>query len=128
MNPSRVRFVVLALATISVGLLVHSYGAFLGTAGRDVVGDALWAAMILWWVSAVAPDARLIVRSGAAYFTCVGVELSQLVHSPALDAARATPVGHLVLGSGFDPRDLGAYAAGVLVAALIDAAIAARIR
>jgi hypothetical protein len=25
-------------------------------------------------------------------------------------------LGHLVLGSGFDPRDLASYAAGVLVA------------
>jgi hypothetical protein len=29
-------------------------------------------------------------------------------------------VGHLVLGSGFDPGDLVAYAVGVLTAAAID--------
>ena len=31
---------------------------------------------------------------------------------------RRTVAGRLVLGSGFDPRDLAAYAAGVLVALL----------
>jgi hypothetical protein len=51
---------------------------------------------------------------------CFAVELSQLYHAPALDALRETTAGHLVLGSGFDPRDLIAYAAGVCAAALVD--------
>jgi hypothetical protein len=33
---------------------------------------------------------------------------------PWLDAVRATRLGHLVLGSDFDGRDLLAYAIGVL--------------
>jgi hypothetical protein len=35
-------------------------------------------------------------------------------------------MGHLVLGSGFDPRDLVAYALGVAGAALLEAAVLAR--
>jgi hypothetical protein len=46
---------------------------------------------------------------------CWIVEFSQLVHAPWLDGWRATTLGHLVLGSGFDPRDLVAYGLGVLV-------------
>lgn len=87
---------------------------------RDVVGDALWAAMIVWLVSAAAPAARLAMRSAAALAVCVAVELSQLYHAPALDALRNTTAGQLVLGSGFDPRDLLAYAGGVLAAAIVD--------
>jgi len=104
--------------------VVHGRATALGAVARDVVGDALWAAMILWWVGAIAPGARLVVRAAAAYLVCASVELSQLYHSPALDAARATPLG-LVLGSGFDWRDLGAYALGVLGAALLEAAVVA---
>ena len=37
--------------------------------------------------------------------------MSQLYHTPTLDAIRATQAGQLVLGSGFDPRDLAAYVA-----------------
>jgi hypothetical protein len=34
---------------------------------------------------------------------------------------RATQVGHLVLGSGFEARDFAAYAVGVALAAVIEA-------
>lgn len=34
-------------------------------------------------------------------------------HTPALDYARSTRLGQLVLGSGFDPRDFGAYTIGI---------------
>ena len=116
----RTGFLVLACATIAVGLVVHLRGAALGPVARDVLGDALWAMMIAWWAGALAPQARLAVRSTAAYAVCAAVEVSQLYHAPALDAVRATMVGHLVLGSGFDPRDLLAYGAGVAFAALLE--------
>jgi hypothetical protein len=122
----RIAFFVLACLTIAVGLTVHLRGAALGPVARVVLGDALWAMMIAWWVGVLAPRARLAVRSVASYAVCAGVEVSQLYHAPALDAARATMVGHLVLGSGFDPRDLAAYGAGVALAALIESTAGAR--
>jgi hypothetical protein len=112
-----------ALGTIAAGLLVHLRGAVLGPAARDMLGDALWAAMIMWLTSAFAPRARLAIRCAAAFAVCVAVELSQLSHAPWLDAIRDTEPGRLLLGSGFDARDLSAYALGVAAAALLDAAI-----
>ena len=109
----------LALGTIAVGLVVHLRGSMLGAAARDFLGDALWASMIVWWVGAVAPGARLRWRYGTAYAICALVEMSQALHTPMLDTVRATKVGALVLGSGFDPRDLVAYAFGVGFAALV---------
>ena len=119
-------FLALACATIAVGLVVHLHGAALAPTARDVLGDALWAMMIAWWAGVLAPHARLAVRSMASFAVCAGVEVSQLYHAPALDAARATTVGHLVLGSGFDPRDLAAYAAGLALAALLESMAVAR--
>lgn len=119
----RPRYVALALVTILIGLLVHRRGAALGPSAQDATGDALWAMMIVWWLSALAPRRRRLVRGAAAYAICVAVELSQLYHGPAIDAMRATTVGHLVLGSGFDPRDLAAYAIGVAGALLLDAGV-----
>jgi hypothetical protein len=116
----RAHYVALALATIAIGLLVHLRGSFFGPVTRDMLGDALWAAMIAWWVGALVPRARLAARSAGAFAICAGVEVSQLLHSPALDAIRATQVGHVVLGSGFDARDFLAYALGVVAAALLD--------
>jgi hypothetical protein len=78
--------------------------------------------MLAWWAGALAPARPLRVRAAAAYAACAAVELSQRYHAPALDAARATPLGRLVLGSDFDPRDLAAYALGVLAAAALERA------
>ena len=116
----RVRYAGLALVTIAVGLFVHWSLRGLAPAVRDVLGDALWAAMIVWWIGVIIPRGRPLVRAGGAYAVCVAVEVSQLYHSPAIDAVRETTLGGLVLGSGFDPRDLVAYALGVGVALLID--------
>lgn len=118
----RARYFAAASATIVVGLFVHLRGAALGPVTRDVLGDALWAAMIAWLVGAIAPNAPLLARAIAAYSVCEAVEVGQLYHSPALDAVRATFVGHLVLGSGFDARDFASYAAGVICAALLEMA------
>lgn len=76
--------------------------------------------MIAWWVAAVVPGASLRARGIAALAICFAVEASQLYHMPALDALRRTTVGHLVLGSGFDPRDLLAYMLGVLAATFLE--------
>ena len=125
----RAVFVALACATIAVGLAVHLRGTVFGPVMRDVAGDALWAMMMTWWIGALAPRTRLAVRSTAAYLICAAVEFSQLYHTPMLDAVRATAMGHLVLGSGFDPRDLVAYGLGVVLAALFEsAAVTARRR
>jgi hypothetical protein len=123
---ARAPYLALAVGTIVAGLAVHLHGGALGPDVRDVLGDALWAAMIVWWVGALAPAARPWRRSAAAFTLCVAVELGQRVHAPALDALRRTTVGHLVLGSDFDPRDLVAYAAGVLAAVLLERAVLAR--
>ena len=123
---ARAAYLALALGTIAVGLAVHLGGAALGPAARDVVGDALWGMMVAWWVGAVAPGARLRTRAAVALGLCFAVELSQLYHTSALDALRATRAGHLVLGSGFDPRDLAAYLAGVAAAVLLERAAVRR--
>jgi hypothetical protein len=114
------------MGTIVVGLAVHLHGGALSPVARDVLGDALWAAMIFWWVGAAVPAVRLSRRAVVALAFCFAVELSQLYHAPGIDALRETTLGHLVLGSGFDPRDLAAYAAGVLTAALVEFLVVSR--
>lgn len=94
---------------------------------HDVTGDALWATMLAWWIGALAPAQPVARRALVTYAACVAVEASQLVHTPLLDTVRATLPGRLVLGSGFDPRDLVAYAAGVAVAWGVERAWRARV-
>ena len=123
---SRASYVALTLATTALGLTVHRSGRTLPPTARDGLGDALWAAMIAWLAGAAAPRVRLAARSAAALAVCAAVEFGQLYRQPALDALRRTPLGHLVLGSDFDARDLGAYVLGVLAAALLERALARR--
>ena len=115
----RLSYAVCAVVTIGIGLAVHVGGGVLPGALRDKLGDALWAAMILCWVSALWPSGTLRARALTSVAICGAVELSQLLHAPWLDAIRATRLGNLVLGSGFDAKDLLAYAVGVAVAALL---------
>jgi len=104
------------MGTIALGLIVHLHGDALGPSMRDATGDTLWAMMITWWVAAIVPEGSLATRSAAALAICFAVESSQLYHTAALDTLRGSAVGHLILGSDFDPRDLVAYAIGVLAA------------
>jgi hypothetical protein len=89
---------------------------------RDVLGDALWAMMITWWVGAVVPERPILTRCGVALVVCLAVELSQLIHTSPLDDLRRSAAGRLVLGSGFDPRDLLAYTLGVFAAVVLERA------
>jgi hypothetical protein len=116
----RLVYLGLALSTITLGLVVHLRGAILGRTVRDILGDALWASMIVWWVSALFPWPRARMRYAAAYVICALVELSQAYRTPTLDALRASAIGQLVLGSGFDPRDFVAYAVGIALAAMLE--------
>jgi hypothetical protein len=116
----RLRYGILAALTVAAGLAVHLHGASLPPALRDVIGDALWASMIYWLVGATAPAIARRWRIIAALAICFAVEFSQMVSSDLLRAARGTTIGHLVLGSDFDARDLFAYSIGVACASLAD--------
>ena len=67
---ARMRYVALAVATMALGLAVHRGGGALSPAVRDVLGDALWAAMVSWWIAAAAPAIRLSRRAAAAVACC----------------------------------------------------------
>jgi hypothetical protein len=123
-TPTRRRLViaVLAAATVGLGLLVHR--SVSGTVG-DVVGDALYAVLIYLLAAFVAPRARPPRSALIAFTICAGIELLQLTGLPRLWAAEFPPIG-LVLGVGFDPRDLVVYAVAVIAAAGVDEVIARR--
>jgi hypothetical protein len=107
---------------------VHRVGFGLSPVARDATGDALWALMIFAWLGVLWPGRRRRTRATVAVIICWAVEVSQIYHTPRLDALRRTTIGQLVLGAGFDPRDLGAYAGGVLLGAAMESAIARRLK
>jgi hypothetical protein len=76
--------------------------------------------MIYWIVGALDPAMPHRWRLVAALVTCFAVEFSQIFQSDWLQSVRSTLVGHLVLGSDFDPRDLVSYGVGVACASFAD--------
>lgn len=117
---ARAWFAVLASSTVALGLLVQRVKAGLPQALGDVLGDGLWAVMIVWLVGAVAASLPRLRRAAAALAVCCIVEFGQLYHAPWLDSWRGTTLGHLLLGTDFDFRDLAAYALGIVGAYLLE--------
>jgi len=72
-------------------------------------GSMLWAVMIFWIFSALAPQwplARVALLSGTV---ATAVEVFKLYRSPGMDAFRLTLAGKLMLGRFFSGWDIAAY-------------------
>jgi hypothetical protein len=122
-SSDRVTYFAFTVGTIALGLAVHQSVTILPAALRDIAGDALWAMMVGWGLGVFAPRMPLVPRAVLALALSWIVEFSQLYHAPAIDGWRHTTLGRLVLGSGFDARDLGAYALGVIAMVMIERAL-----
>ncbi|WP_243232625.1 DUF2809 domain-containing protein [Microbacterium sp. CIAB417] len=120
-SPIRRRVVLACVAatTIAAGLVVHRFGS--GIPG-DVAGDALYAVLVYVLLALVSPRSPRRLIAALALIACAAVELLQLTDFPR-DVAAAFPPAALVLGAGFDQRDLLVYAAAVVAAMLVDVAI-----
>ena len=70
----------------------------------------------IWWTVPPA-RVRLVTWSLVIAFA---IEFLQLYQAPWMQALRANKLAYLVLGNGFDPLDLLAYAVGIGVGAMVD--------
>ena len=114
----------LAVATVFVGLAVRF--ALRRGAVSDVAGDGQYAILIYLIVVFLAPRARAAVAAVVAGSLCVAIELFQLTGLPVAWAATFPPIA-LVLGTGFDARDIVVYLVAVAGAAFLDKTISARL-
>lgn len=118
----RWRLLVIAGLVIAAGLLTHLVGS--GPIA-DRAGDALYAVMVYLVIAIAFPRASVVIVGVAALAICTAIEVFQLTGLPALWAQSFWPV-RLVLGAGFDPGDLIAYAMGAAAAAAADFVIGRR--
>lgn len=117
---SRLLLLGLLLATVALGLATCRFPGAFPQAVATYGGDALWAAMVFWGAALTRPAACTRTLALVALCVSFGVEASQLVHVPWLDAVRATRLGALALGQGFLWSDLVSYAVGIALAAGLD--------
>jgi hypothetical protein len=125
---SRRRRVVAALAGVAIlvlGLAVHTL--LPASPVTDIAGDALYAVLIVAGLVVCAPRMRSVAVGAMALVWCVAVELLQLTGLPVRWAQEVPPVA-LVLGTGFDARDIAVYATAIVVAVAIDALVRHRTR
>ncbi len=112
---------VLALAVVvAAGLAVHRLMP--SSVASDVAGDALYAVAVYTGLVLLLPRARPLVLAAGAVVWCVAVELLQLTGVP-ITLAERMPVAALVLGSGFDARDLVVYVLAVASALGVDGVV-----
>jgi hypothetical protein len=115
----RSRLLVAVALTVTVGLTTH----FLGSGPvADLAGDALYAVLVYLVIAFVFPRASLLLVGLSALGICALIELFQLTGLPAVWAEGFWPI-RLVLGAGFDARDLIAYAVGTGLATVSDLAL-----
>lgn len=112
----RRRLLIAAVLVIVVGLAVHLIGS--GPVA-DFAGDALYAVMIYLAIAVVFARVASWIVGAAAVVVCTLIELFQLTGLPGVWAEAFWPV-RLVLGAGFDARDLIAYAVGTALATVCD--------
>jgi Protein of unknown function (DUF2809) len=117
---SRWTYIALFALTVASGLASRRFGDLLPRFVTLYVGDALWAAMVFWIFGVLAPVARTRALFAATVTLASAVEISQLYHTPLLDAARHTRLGALALGQGFLWSDLACYVVGAAAAAIVD--------
>jgi len=110
--------------TIAAGLIVHLRVP--GIAG-DIAGDALYAVLIYLLIVLVLPRVSRRIVAALALLFCIGIELLQLTAVPAT-VNQAFPPAALVLGRGFDQRDLLVYVVAVMIVLIVDASIARAVR
>ncbi len=113
MRRNRPLYALLALAVIGLGLASRHYAHVLPLFLRKNAGDALWALMVFVLCGLLFGRRPTWWTAGVALAFSVLIEFSQIYHAPWIDAIRAYPLGHLVLGSGFAWGDMVCYAVGI---------------
>ena len=117
---SRFFLTFLTLVIIAIGLASRrGYVPFPEALG-NYPGDALWAWVVLLCVAWVRPSVARTKLAGWSLLIAFAIEFLQLYQAPWMQALRANKLAYLVLGNGFDPLDLVAYAAGIALGLAVD--------
>lgn len=111
---------------IFLGLLSRSKHIALPAFIATYAGDTLWALFVFLGFGGVFPAQPTIrIALYAAAFS-LGIELSQLYHTPWLDALRANRWAALLLGQGFLWSDLVCYAMGIALGVVLEQLVTRR--
>jgi len=109
-------YVLAFVVSILLGLASRRYPTAISEFFGKYPGDALWAAMVFFGLSALRPRASTLSVSLLTFATCFVIEAMKLYQAPWIVGIRHTTLGHLVFGHVFSVQNLVAYAVGVVAA------------
>lgn len=116
----RIKYLLLTLVVIVLGLLSRKTGVCTSDFVKMYVGDVLWATMVYFGCRFLFVNWSKRVSVGIALVFSYLIEISQLYHAPWIDAIRTTTFGGLVLGFGFLWSDIVCYTVGVTLGVVVD--------
>lgn len=117
---SRLLYAALMLTVTGLGLLSRSHLISLPSFVALYAGDTLWALLVVLGLGFLCPRLAVPYVIFAAASFSLFIELSQLYHTPWLDALRNNRLAALVLGQGFLWSDLLCYTVGIGVGAAFE--------
>ena len=119
-SPRRRWLVVITLVgVVAAGVASRRLGAGVPWVGKEL-GGILWAVMFYLLAVLAAPRLSPTAAAAAALGLSAGTEFLQLYKAPWIEAARAKPIGGLLLGHSFAWRDIACYSVGALAAWAVD--------
>ena len=113
------------LAAVSFGLAAFAARYSLTGWWSKYLGVTLWATMIYFWLRAALPSLSVWRAALAAVAGCWLVEFAQITWVPAYLASRHI-ILRFIFGATFNPPDLLAYVAGVLVGMMAESGLGRR--
>ncbi|TLX74568.1 DUF2809 domain-containing protein [Labilibacter sediminis] len=120
MKRNRIHYLILIIATITIGLASRLYSKYLPELINLGLGDTLWALMMYWIIGFIFPRVNIVRLTFLSLSVCFLVELSQLIQADWINAIRSNTFGALILGRGFLWSDLVAYSIGVGIGMVIE--------
>ena len=119
-NRNKVRQIFLIIIVIIFGLASRSFGKLLPAWLAAYSGDILWGLMVYFIVGFLLSKQKIEYVALIAFVFSTSIEISQLYHSPWIDAIRSNRLGGLLLGYGFLWSDIVCYAFGIMVGVVIE--------
>lgn len=111
------------MINILLGLSSRKYSHFLQLFIAQNAGDVMWAMMVYFGFRFLLIRKSLVTAIWLSFSFSFGIELSQLYQAEWINQIRGTFLGALILGKGFLTLDLIRYAAGIIVATILDKAM-----
>lgn len=108
------------IISILLGLSSRKYSLSLPLFIAQNTGDMMWAMMVYFGFRFLLVRKSLVTAIWLSFSFSFGIEFSQLYQAEWINLIRGTLLGALILGKGFLTLDLIRYAAGIMVATILD--------